>query len=233
MPSFAPPAPPAPEGYAADAVPTAPVAATAAAPRGGRHRLRWIAALVVTLLVAGTAAGATLLLTGDSGDPDVLAWTPSDSLVYTELRLDLPGSQQAELAKLMSAFPGFDDQAAFPMKINEALDQLVGKASDGAQSWTGDIDPWFGRQLSVSVGPLPGSIEEASDARAPVPRERHRRGKGGGLGCRARGCRGSHHGDRDLQRRDHHDRHAEGRARRRDGRAAHRLRHHRTRARPR
>jgi hypothetical protein len=166
MPAYAPPPSPAPEGLVSDAVATSPVAATAApGPTGRKHRLRWIAALVVTLLVAGTAAGATLLLTSDSGDPEVLAWTPADSLAYAELRLDLPGSQQAELAKLMSAFPGFDDQAAFPMKLNEALDQLVGSATDGEQSWTADIDPWFGRQLSVSVGPLPANVDDAANAR--------------------------------------------------------------------
>ena len=166
IPAFAPPPAPTPEAFATDAVPTSPVETTqAAGSRGGKHRLRWIAALVVTLLVAGTAAGATLLLTSDSGDPEVLAWTPADSLVYTELRLDLPGSQQAELAKVMAAFPGFDDQAAFQMKLNEALDLLVGEATDGTQTWTGDIDPWFGGQLSVSVGPLPGSVEDASSSR--------------------------------------------------------------------
>ena len=64
-----------------------------------------------------------------------------------ELRLDLPGTQQAELAEVMSAFPGFDDQAAFPMKLDEVLDQLVGSATDDEQSYSSDIDPWFGRQL--------------------------------------------------------------------------------------
>ena len=96
-----------------------------------RHRLRWIAALVVTLLVAGTAAGATLLLTSDSGDLRRPRLDPAGQPRLHGAALDLPGSQQAELAKVMSAFPGFDDQAAFPMKLNEALDQLVGKASDG------------------------------------------------------------------------------------------------------
>jgi hypothetical protein len=85
--------------------------------------------------------------------------------MYTELRLDLPGSQAAELAEVMSAFPGFDDQAAFPMKLDEALDQLLGRATDGKQSWTGDIKPWFGGQLSVSAGPLPASADDVSDAR--------------------------------------------------------------------
>ena len=152
-----PPAPPAPPEPVV-AAPTAPVAA--ARPAGpGRSRLRWLVAGIVTLLVVGTAAGATFLLTRDAGDPDVLAWTPADSVVYTEARLDLPGSQQAELAKVMSAFPGFDDQAAFPTKLAEALDQLVKRASDDKMGYQADIEPWFGGQVSMSIGPLPSTAD--------------------------------------------------------------------------
>jgi len=64
----------------------------------------------------------------------------------------------------MAAFPGFDDQAAFPTKLNEALDVLVGKASDGKMSYKTDIEPWFGGQVSVSMGPIPAS-GDASAAR--------------------------------------------------------------------
>ena len=155
--------PPAPVSFMEPA-PTEPVEVVAPA-RRSRGRLRWLAVLIVTLLVAGTAAAATILLTGDSGDPAVLAYAPADSITYGELRLDLPGSQQAELAKVMAAFPGFDDKAAFPAKLNEALDQLVGKASGGKQSWQTDIDPWFGRQLSLSAGPLPASITDVGASR--------------------------------------------------------------------
>ena len=155
--STEPPAPPAPPEPVV-AAPTAPVAA--ARPAGpGRSRLRWLVAGIVTLLVVGTAAGATFLLTRDAGDPDVLAWTPADSVVYTEARLDLPGSQQAELAKVMSAFPGFDDQAAFPTKLAEALDQLVKRASDDKMGYQADIEPWFGGQVSMSIGPLPSTAD--------------------------------------------------------------------------
>jgi hypothetical protein len=159
--------PPAPVRFAppdaADptAVPTAPVA-TSTAPRGKRGTLRWLVAGLVVLLVAGAAAAGTMLLTSDSGDPAVLTYAPADSTFYTELRLDLPGSQAQELPEVMSAFPGFDDQAAFPVKLDEVLDRLVSSATDGAQTWTGDVDPWFGRQLSVSAGPLPDSLEDAA-----------------------------------------------------------------------
>ncbi|MEW6225942.1 MAG: DUF3352 domain-containing protein [Chloroflexota bacterium] len=152
-----PPVPPAPPEPVV-AAPTAPVATPR--PAGpGRSRLRWLVAGIVTLLVVGTAAGATFLLTRDAGDPDVLAWTPADSVVYTEARLDLPGGQQAELAKVMSAFPGFDDQAAFPTKLAEALDQLVKRASDDKMGYQADIEPWFGGQVSMSIGPLPSTAD--------------------------------------------------------------------------
>src|SRR5687767_14266841 len=91
-------APPAAPGATGDAVATSPVAATSRS-RGGGGRLRWLGVGALVLVVGGAAAAATMLLTGDSGDPDVLAWAPADSLVYTELRLDLPGTQQAELGE--------------------------------------------------------------------------------------------------------------------------------------
>ncbi|OGO59716.1 MAG: hypothetical protein A2V85_05875 [Chloroflexi bacterium RBG_16_72_14] len=155
-----PPAPPSPF-EAVVAAPTAPVAvATTAGP--GRSRLRWLIAGLVTLLVVGTAAGATFLLTRDAGDPDVLVWAPADSIMYVEARLDLPGDQQAELAEVLSAFPGFDDQAAFPTKLSEALDQLVDEASGGEMSYTADIEPWFGGQVSMSIGELPTATDPSS-----------------------------------------------------------------------
>jgi len=133
--------------------------------RPGRSRIKWLVAALVTVLVVGTAAGATLVLTADAGDPAVLGWTPADSVAYSELRLDLPGSQSAELAKVMKAFPGFEDQAAFPVKLSEVLDQLVGKASDGKMSYKTDIAPWFGGQVAASIGPIPASAD-AKAARA-------------------------------------------------------------------
>ena len=162
-PAFAPAAPGAPVQATSDATATAPVVA-ATKPKSRRGAVKWVAALVVVALVAGGAIAAAALLTGSSGTPDVLAWTPANSVTYVEARLDLPGDQQAKLAKVLSAFPGFDDQAAFPTKVNEVLDQLVGKASDGKQSYTADIAPWFGGQLSVSLGTVPTERGDASTA---------------------------------------------------------------------
>ncbi len=148
----------------AAAVPVEPVSASSGA-RPGRSRIKWVAAGLVTLLVAGTVAAGTLVLTSDSGDASVLAWTPADSVAYAELRLDLPGSQAKELPALMKAFPGFEDQAAFPIKFSEVMDRVTGSASDGKVSWKNDIEPWFGGQIGASVGPLPTSTD-AIDVRA-------------------------------------------------------------------
>ncbi len=159
-PTAAEPPPPAP-------VATAPVESASGGARPGRSKLKWLVAGLVVLLVAGTAVGATALLTGDSGDPAVLAYTPADSVAYAEMRLDLPGSQSAELAEIMKAFPGFEDQAAFPVKLSEALDLVVGQATDGQQSYKSDIEPWFGGQIGASAGPLPTTADPAA-ARAVV-----------------------------------------------------------------
>jgi hypothetical protein len=161
--------PPAPVAFAPAEAPqpvaSAPVERTPAGRKGGISR--WLIVGALAIVVAAVAAGAGFLLTGSSGTSDVLAWTPADAVVYGEARLDLPGDQAAEVATLMQAFPGFDDQAAFPVKLSEALDQLVGKASDGAYSWKTDIEPWFGGQVGGSISTLP-SVTDPSSARATL-----------------------------------------------------------------
>ncbi len=166
-PPAAPPVDPA-ASATADLTPGEPMApvtpVSVAGARPGRSRTRWIVAGVVTLAVAGVVAGGTLLLTGQSKDPDVLLWTPKDRTIYVEVRLDLPGAQQTEFAKILSALPGFDDQAAFPAKIGEVLDRIVGEATEGTYDYRTDIDPWFGGQLSFSVGPTDAAALAAGSA---------------------------------------------------------------------
>ncbi len=138
-----------------EAAPTVPVVATPTTPRAGRSRLRWLVALIVTVLVLGTAAGATLFLTASAGDAAVLAYVPADSVIYVEVRLDLPGSQRAEVGKLLSAFPGFADQAALNTKLGEAFDRIVKAATKDKHDYQIEIAPWFGGQIAVASGPTP------------------------------------------------------------------------------
>ena len=131
-------------------VPMAPVASKPAR----RNPVRWIAAVLVVALVVVAGLGATLLLTSStSGTSTVLGYVPADTTTYAEARLDLPGNQRAELAKTLSAFPGFADQAAMNTKLGELMDRVVKSATNGKHDYQTDIAPWFGGQIAVAQGP--------------------------------------------------------------------------------
>jgi hypothetical protein len=160
------PPPPMVDQVAYAAAPTTPVVASPASRPGG-SRIKWLVALVVTVLVAGTAAGATLLLTGSESASAVSSWAPADTVSYAELRLDLSGSQQTELPRFMSAFPGFADQAAFGTKLGELADELVKKATDGKHDYLTEIQPWFDGQLAVAQGPMGSMADLQSGSFSP------------------------------------------------------------------
>lgn len=126
-------------------------------------RARWLAAGLVVALVVGVTAIATLSLTGSSPNSKVLGYVPADSVAYGEIRLDLPGDQSRMLGAFLSKFPGFADQAALETKLNELLDRLVSEGTDGAQSYAGDIEPWFDGQVAFAIGALPTSAAAIDD----------------------------------------------------------------------
>ncbi len=151
-------------------VPPAPIATT---PIGGapgtaatgprRSRARWAAALGIIALIVGVTAIATLSLTGSSPASTVAGYVPADSVAYGELRLDLPGDQRQEVGKFLSKFPGFADQAALDTKLDEVLDRLLAEGTDGKQTYTRDIKPWFDGELAFSMGPLPSDVKALTD----------------------------------------------------------------------
>lgn len=143
------------------AVPTQPVG-----PRPSRAR--WIAAGLVVALVVGVSAIATLSLTGSSARASVLGYVPEDSIMYGEVRMDLPGDQARLLGEFLSHFPGFADQAAVETKISELLDQLVDEGTNGEQSYSADIEPWFEGEIAFSMGPIPASMATDPGAAADI-----------------------------------------------------------------
>ncbi|HTS15453.1 MAG TPA: DUF3352 domain-containing protein, partial [Candidatus Sulfotelmatobacter sp.] len=117
--------------------------------RGGRAR--WAVALVATLIVV--LVGGGLIAFAGAGAASVgPAYAPSDTLFYADLRADLPGDQREQLATFMAHFPGFADPSSLQTKLDQALDKLIGKATGGTYSYTGNIQPWFGGQVAVAVG---------------------------------------------------------------------------------
>lgn len=148
---------------------TAP-ATTTAGPR--RSRARWAAALGIIALIVGVTAIATLSLTGSSPASTVVGYVPADSVAYGELRLDLPGDQRQEVGEFLSKFPGFADQAALDTKLDEVLDRLLSESTDGKQTYTRDIKPWFDGELAFSMGPLPNDPEALADRESAAGKTR-------------------------------------------------------------
>jgi hypothetical protein len=147
-------------------------AARVSSPPRGRSPVRWAVALLVVALTVAGGLGATLLLTGStSGTSTVVAYAPADTVSYAEVRLDLPGSQRAEVAKTLAAFPGFADQAALDSKLAEVYDRIVRAASSSKHDYQTEIAPWFGGQLGVATGPsdmLMGTAAISSAAPSPT-----------------------------------------------------------------
>jgi hypothetical protein len=150
----------------ATVAPATPVVATRS-PRPPRSRLRWAISLAVVALIIATTAAVAAVITGRSTDATVLGYVPDQTVSYTELRLDLPGDQRRAVGEFLSKFPGFADQAALESKLDQVLDDLVKNATDGSQTYTTDIKPWFGGEFALALGPLPpASSLKGDDAAA-------------------------------------------------------------------
>ena len=124
-----------------------------------------VAAGLIALVVASTAV-ATLVLTSSQTTSTVLGYVPADSVAYGELRLDLPGDQRQNVAEFLSKFPGFADQAALDTKLDEVLDRLVSEGTDGKQTFTKDVKPWFDGQLGFAIGAIPSGAAADPEALA-------------------------------------------------------------------
>ena len=116
---------------------------------------RWPIALALVALVMAASAAVAILIAGRAPDARVLGYVPDGTIMYGEARLDLPGDQRMALGSFLSRFPGFADQAALDSKLSEVLDRLVGGVTNGDQTYSTDIEPWFDGELAFSLGPLP------------------------------------------------------------------------------
>ncbi len=147
--------------------PTPTGAASAAAPAATRRRLgaRWLVALLGVIVVIGGSAVVVSLAAGRPAPSIAMGYMPDSTVMYAEARLDLPGDQRQKLGSfLKTALPGFDDQAQLDTKLNELLDRATRSATDGKQTWTTDIAPWFGGQLAIGVKLPDASTPQSSPA---------------------------------------------------------------------
>jgi hypothetical protein len=147
---------------ATNGAPAGPVTPPGQQAPGGNYR--WVIAGGVVALVVALTALAFTLLTGQAPRAAVLGYVPSDSIMYGEARLDLPGDQRTAVGQFLSKFPGFADQSIMESKIDETLDRIVGGATEGEANFTTDFKPWFGGQLAFSLGALPDPSSATTEA---------------------------------------------------------------------
>jgi hypothetical protein len=154
-PGWPPPAPPDAAGLESPSVaPMTPVQADQPG-RRPQNRLRWGVALFVVAVVAAASSAAFFILSGGAAASPMLAFAPSGSVTYAEMRGDLPGDQRQQLGTFLSGFPGFADQTNLDDKLTETLDRIIRAASDGKHSYASEIKPWWGGAVAVDVPALP------------------------------------------------------------------------------
>jgi hypothetical protein len=114
--------------------------------------VRWAIALGGIAIVIGVMIAILALASGRPTPSVAVGYMPSNTLQYSEYRLDLPGDQRQKLAAFLSKLPGFADQAAVQPKLYEVFDRLVAAISSNSQTFTTDIEPWFGGQIAMGSG---------------------------------------------------------------------------------
>jgi len=138
---------------------TGPVPTTEVRRSGGA---KWGVALVVVALAIGVTAAGIFLLTGSTTPSILVGYAPANSVVYGEVRLDLPGDQRAKLADFLAHFPGFDDRSTLETKIIQTLDLRLDEATGGEIDYSTDIQPWFGGQVGFSLNEPPDPLDQSS-----------------------------------------------------------------------
>ena len=135
---------------------------TTSAPRR-RGPWRWLVAGIATLLLVVSGTGLVAFAQTGAGAGQGPIFVPADAPIYVEARLDMPDGQDAALAEMLTAFPGFADSASFPLRVDEALDGILDDATDGEVSFSEDISPWVTGEIGIAITDLSEAMSSGSD----------------------------------------------------------------------
>jgi hypothetical protein len=115
-------------------------------------RLRWAVALGVVLIVSLVTLGGAFVLSGAGGSARSLTAgnAPKSTVMFVDLRTDLPGDQHQKLADFMSHFPGFKDRAQFDGAFDDILNRITGSISPDL-NYTSAFKSWTTGELSVAL----------------------------------------------------------------------------------
>lgn len=138
--------PPPPPGAAGTYPPAGTVAGPPAEPPRRRRRGALIAGVVAGVVAVAAAVGAFLFFRL-AGTGDVLIrMVPSSSDAYVTAFLDPGAGQKVQLGELVRKFPALREQ------LDRGLDTILDEALAGTGlSFTQDVKPWLGSQISFSI----------------------------------------------------------------------------------
>jgi hypothetical protein len=135
----------------------------------GTSRFRWAIALGVVLCVALVTVGGAFVLSGAGGAAKSLTAgnAPKATIMFVDLRMDLPGDQHQNLADFMSHFPGFADRAQFDNAYDEILNEITSAISPDL-TYTSAFQNWTTGELSLAVTSLGSSSTTAPPSGAVI-----------------------------------------------------------------
>jgi hypothetical protein len=119
-------------------------------------------AIGVVAIVALITAAGVFVLSGAGGAARSLTAgnAPKSTLVFVDLRTDLPGDQHQKLADFMTHFPGFKDRAQFENGFDELLNRITGQISPQL-TYTSAFKTWATGEVSLAVTDLGPGLSDA------------------------------------------------------------------------
>jgi hypothetical protein len=123
-----------------------------------RWRLPVIALVAILAVGIGTVAGAFLIAGRGVGLSPAAQYVPADAVMYLEARLDLPGTQRAQLRAILERFPGIEADEILGQALADTLDKALADAN-ASFDYSGDIAPWFDGQLALALLDYPMSAD--------------------------------------------------------------------------
>lgn len=135
---------------------------------GHRGLWRWGVALVATVLLVVSGSGLVAFAQSGAGESRGPQFVPADAPIYVEARLDMPDGQAEALAEFMTAFPGFADAGSFGLKSDQLIDGLVEQMTDGALSFSGEIEDFATGEIGLALTDIEAMMSNGSGDEPPM-----------------------------------------------------------------
>ncbi len=126
-----------------------------------RFRVIVIGAVAVLAAGVGVVLGSVLVGPGAAPLARAASYVPADAVMYAEARLDLPGSQRANLQALLERFPAADPDAVLSEALADTFDQALAD-SNAPFDYSNDVAPWFDGTFAFAMLDYPLNADPAN-----------------------------------------------------------------------